>query len=94
MLMRRLVLAPDGEQVLLQQIENVRRYFHSPLLDLFFVPMSIESKRRVRQILGKRLAITPFAGEHLAELASGVHFVDAPGGIAAVIDKCQQHSGR
>src|ERR1700758_2437277 len=29
------MLAPDGKQILLQQVENIRRYFRSPLVNLF-----------------------------------------------------------
>src|SRR5208283_67785 len=45
----------------------------------------------VGQVLGKRLPVIAFAHQHLAKLASSVHFVDAPRCVAAVIDEHQQH---
>jgi len=47
MLMASFVLAPDGQQILMQQIERIRGDLGTPLIDFFFVPMPVEPKRRV-----------------------------------------------
>src|SRR5208282_5411904 len=85
------VLASNGKQIFLQKIENIRGYFRTPLVDFFFFPMPIETKGSVGQVLGKRLPVISLAQQHLAELPSGMQFIDPPRRTAAAIGKRQQH---
>src|SRR5450631_3069678 len=78
MLVARFVLAPDGEQILLQKIERIRGNFGTPLVDFFFCPMAVKAEGGVSNVLGKRETVGSFARQHVAELASRVQFVDAP----------------
>src|SRR5260370_15740512 len=90
-LVGRPVLALDGQNVLMQQVERIRRYLGTPLVDFFFFPVAVEAEGGVGEVLGKREAITSFTYQHPADLAPGVHFVDAPRRAAAAVGKRQQH---
>ena len=47
MILVRSVLAPDGKNIFMQKIENIRGYLGTPFVDFFFVPMAVEAESRV-----------------------------------------------
>src|SRR5580658_982458 len=72
------MLAANRKQIFVKKIENIRRHFRPPLVDLFFVPVPIEPQRRIGQVFRKRQPVSPFTPQHGADLSPGMHFVDAP----------------
>src|SRR5713226_3719496 len=67
-LVARSVLALDRQQIFMQQVERIRRYLRTPLVDFFFFPMAIEAERGVGEVLGKREPVNPCAQQHRADL--------------------------
>src|SRR6266850_3484705 len=53
--------------------------------------MSIETDSRLGHVFWKRQPVIAFASEHVADLPSGVHFVDAPCRSISAIGVDEQH---